>query len=86
MNCQRVRVNPKLDFMLGRSGRYGGSDIVAWHWRKNAGQRKDKSMKILLALIAMVSNGVGVANAATHQTKSRQQQGDTFNWLEGGGG
>jgi hypothetical protein len=43
-------------------------------------------MKILLALIAMLSIGAGVANAATHQVKSTQQQGDNFNWLEGGGG
>jgi hypothetical protein len=41
---------------------------------------------ILLALIATLSIGASVANAATHPVRSMRQQGDAFNWLEGGGG
>jgi len=41
---------------------------------------------ILLALIAALSIGAAVANAATHPARSMRQQGDAFNWLEGGGG
>jgi hypothetical protein len=41
--------------------------------------------KFLYAVIAMMTLGAAVANAATHQ-KASQQQGDAFNWLEGGGG
>jgi hypothetical protein len=54
----------------------------------NASKRKDPIMtKFLLALIAMVSIGAGVANAAPQQHNSlSQQQGNNFNWLEGGGG
>jgi hypothetical protein len=42
--------------------------------------------KFLYALIAMMSLGAAVANAATYHNKAGQQQGDAFNWLEGGGG
>jgi hypothetical protein len=44
--------------------------------------------KFLLALVAILSIGAGVANAAQPQTHSKapQQQGDQFNFLEGGGG
>jgi hypothetical protein len=42
--------------------------------------------RFLLALITMLAVGTGVANAATQQHSRLQQQGDTFNWLEGGGG
>jgi hypothetical protein len=40
--------------------------------------------KVLLALIVMLAAGAGVANAATHQ--KGQQQGDAYNWMQGGGG
>ena len=44
-------------------------------------------MKILLAAIAVLSIGAGVANAATYQnSRAQQQQGNNYNWLEGGGG
>jgi ABC-type proline/glycine betaine transport system substrate-binding protein len=54
---------------------------------RGANERKDKRMtRFLLTLIAMLSIGSAVANAATpHQAKT-VQQGDSFNWLEGGGG
>jgi hypothetical protein len=41
--------------------------------------------KVLLALIVMLAAGAGVANAATHQ-QGQQQQGDAYNWMQGGGG
>jgi hypothetical protein len=40
---------------------------------------------MILAAVAALSLGLGVANAAT-SSHSRIQQGDNFNFLEGGGG
>jgi hypothetical protein len=54
---------------------------------RNASEHKDKSMKkFLYALIAMMSLGATVANASAFHNKASQQQGDAYNWLEGGGG
>jgi hypothetical protein len=43
--------------------------------------------RLLIALVALVSIGASIANAAPErQPKSFQQQGDRYNFLEGGGG
>ncbi|MFL5253006.1 MAG: hypothetical protein ACJ8AI_08940 [Rhodopila sp.] len=44
--------------------------------------------RLLIALVVLVSIGAGIANGAPQQqqVKSFQQQGDRFNFLEGGGG
>jgi hypothetical protein len=43
--------------------------------------------RFLLALTTILAIGAGVASAATtHQSKLPQQQGENYNWLEGGGG
>jgi hypothetical protein len=44
-------------------------------------------MKIMiLAAIAAVSLGLGVANAAMPGNTASSQQGDQFNYMRGGGG
>ena len=40
--------------------------------------------KFLVVLIAILTIGASVANAATQHKPV--QQGDAFNWMEGGGG
>ena len=42
--------------------------------------------KIILAALTVVSLGAGAANAATPTTHSPAQQGNNYNWTEGGGG
>jgi hypothetical protein len=41
---------------------------------------------IILAAFAALSLGVGVANAATGANHSPAQQGNNYNFLQGGGG
>jgi hypothetical protein len=72
--------------MMGRSGAYARSGICAPHWREMPANTRNKSMKkFLYALIAMMSLGAAVANASAFHNKASQQQGDAYNWLEGGG-
>ena len=41
---------------------------------------------LILAVFAALGLGFGVANAATTDTSARAQQGNNYNFLQGGGG